>query len=58
MSGVSYTGELMQCSFFLENGASLANEFLSAGVCQGGIDQNCTTVAVQEGNVYWNTICQ
>lgn len=58
MSGGPCTGELMHCSYFLENGASLTDEFLSAGVCQGGIDQNCTTVAVQEGDVYWNTISQ
>ncbi|XP_073324605.1 inositol 1,4,5-trisphosphate-gated calcium channel ITPR1 isoform X2 [Pagrus major] len=32
----------------LKNGGSLASEFLSAGVCQGGIVENCTTVAVQE----------
>ncbi|XP_074489119.1 inositol 1,4,5-trisphosphate-gated calcium channel ITPR1 isoform X2 [Sebastes fasciatus] len=32
----------------LKNGASLASEFLSAGMCQGGTDENCTTEAPQE----------
>ncbi|XP_010780616.1 inositol 1,4,5-trisphosphate receptor type 1 [Notothenia coriiceps] len=32
----------------LKNGASLASEFLSAGMCQGGNDENCTTEAPPE----------
>ncbi|XP_039654673.1 inositol 1,4,5-trisphosphate receptor type 1 isoform X1 [Perca fluviatilis] len=32
----------------LKNGASLASEFLSSGMCQGGTDENCTTEARPE----------
>ncbi|XP_075966966.1 inositol 1,4,5-trisphosphate-gated calcium channel ITPR1 isoform X3 [Anarhichas minor] len=32
----------------LKNGASLASEFLPAGMCPGGIGENCTTEALQE----------
>ncbi|TKS71552.1 Inositol 1,4,5-trisphosphate receptor type 1 IP3 receptor isoform 1 [Collichthys lucidus] len=32
----------------LKNGASMASEFLSAGVCRGRTDENCTTGALQE----------
>ncbi|KAI3370185.1 hypothetical protein L3Q82_024963 [Scortum barcoo] len=31
-----------------QNGATLASEFLSGGMCQGGIDENCTTGALLE----------
>lgn len=40
---------------FLENGASLASEFLSSEMCQAEIDGNCTTGALQEGNMSCNT---
>lgn len=42
-------------SYSLENGASLAGEFLSAGMCPGGTDENCTTEALQEGEDNSNT---
>ncbi|XP_053285108.1 inositol 1,4,5-trisphosphate receptor type 1 isoform X2 [Pleuronectes platessa] len=32
----------------MKSGASLAGEFLSQGMCRGGIDENCTTGTVQE----------
>lgn len=41
--------------YFPESGASLAGEFLSDGMCRGGIDDNCTTVTPQEGSVHHNT---
>lgn len=36
----------------LEGGGSLASVFVPTGMCQGGIDQNCTTTAQLEGNRY------
>lgn len=40
-------------SYFLENGGSLTSEFLPAGMCHGGIDENCTTGVPQEGTLHW-----
>ena len=39
------------CLYFPESGASLASEFLSEGMCRGGVDENCTTGTPPEGNV-------
>lgn len=33
----------------LESGASVAREVLSTGVCQAGVEENCSTEALQEG---------
>lgn len=35
--------------FGLESGGSLASEFLTTGMCQGGINENCTTGVTQKG---------
>lgn len=42
-------GKLTVCCCALENGGSLASEFLSTGMCQGGMNDNCTTGVAQKG---------